>query len=118
MSSSKFKPQFTTATTIACSVFISLSFITSKNNNSSSINNNAHNTSATQCSANDEKNQEIMFYNYFPKNQLFQPKKPYPAWDDNWDGKEERRDGYDDDDDDDGVTRHILLVRLVFIFES
>ena len=47
------------------------------------------------------------FFNYFPKSQLFQPKKPYPAWDDNWDGKEEEH----IEKTVDGVTRHIILVR-------
>jgi serine/threonine-protein phosphatase PGAM5 len=65
----------------------------------------------------------------FPKSQLFQPNKPYPQWDPNWDFR-----GDDDDDDEaeesnnnkegtasrssrkqpptaSGATRHILLIR-------
>lgn len=56
-------------------------------------------------------NEEKTFFGYFPLKQLHQPKKPYPAWDDNWDGKEKesgKKKG--------GVTRHMILIRLVLKF--
>ena len=72
-----------------------------------------------QCSQEKEKNnnlnkkegtkndeEEKTFFGYFPLKQLHQPKKPYPAWDDDWDGKEKesgKRTG--------GVTRHMILIR-------
>ena len=69
-----------------------------------------------------KKNEEGSFCNYFSKRQLWQPKRPYPAWDSNWDQKHSSKihssshDNNDDNDDDDdavltGVTRHVILIR-------
>jgi len=47
------------------------------------------------------------FYEYCPKSQMHQPKRPYPCWDNDWDLKEEE----EDKSKDNGVTRHIILIR-------
>ncbi len=44
------------------------------------------------------------FFGYCPKSQVRLPKRPYPAWDDNWDGKNHEK-------VENGVTKHIILVR-------
>jgi len=44
------------------------------------------------------------FYEYCPKSQMYQPKRPYPCWDNDWDLKEKNA-------KDNGVTRHIILIR-------
>ncbi len=50
-----------------------------------------------------------MFLNYFPKSQLFQPKRPYPAWDDDWDGREQQYKKQEKSRA--GTTRHLILIR-------
>lgn len=52
----------------------------------------------------DEKLGDERFYEFCPKSQVYQPKRFYPAWDYNWDGKQK-------DMVKNGVTKHIILVR-------
>ena len=77
-------------------------------------------TSTTQCEEEEKKNDT--FHGYFPMKQLFQPKLPYPAWDDNWDGLDHKEkeatanevtEGTTDDGEttDGGITRHVILIR-------
>lgn len=47
---------------------------------------------------------EEMFFDYCPKSQMHQPKVPYPAWDNDWDGKESQKVKG-------GVTKHYILIR-------
>lgn len=56
-------------------------------------------------------NDEEMFLGYFPKSQLFQPKRPYPSWDDNWDNKVNKLGEKSTTNNDYGVTRHVILIR-------
>ena len=58
------------------------------------------------------------FHGLFPQRQLWQPKRPYPLWDNNWDGRELVSTGDKEEDKQrardirkKGVTRHIVLVR-------
>lgn len=54
------------------------------------------------------------FHGLFPNRQLWQPKKAYPWWDTNWDGKEPPE-GTPREEvrriREEGVTRHIILIR-------
>ena len=62
----------------------------------------------------DNNDEENTFFGYFPKHQLFHPKRPYPAWDDNWDETESDKSGDRNDDESDNtsnITRHVILVR-------
>ena len=61
----------------------------------------------------EDDEEEGWFYRYFPKRQLWKPKRRYPAWDDHWDSdadtacpeqQQSQTKGTD-------VTRHIILVR-------
>jgi len=65
-----------------------------------------------------QRDEPGVFHDLFPKRQLWQPKKPYPLWDDNWDGKKIKLSGDKEADKDrmrkirkEGVTRHIILIR-------
>lgn len=52
------------------------------------------------------------FDNLFPLRQLFQPSKPYPLWDDDWDGKQEERWAMSSKElRKNGKTRHVILIR-------
>ena len=58
------------------------------------------------------------FHNLFPSRQLWQPKKEYPLWDSDWDGKQPQLNGTHEENRrlmreirKTGVTRHIILVR-------
>jgi len=52
------------------------------------------------------------FHNLFPLRQLFQPVKPYPLWDDNWDGKlKERLSIPSKELRKKGKTRHVIFIR-------
>ena len=42
-------------------------------------------------SSSSQDKEEDTFFDYFPMKQLYQPKRPYPAWDSNWDGKESKK---------------------------
>lgn len=53
-------------------------------------------------------NEDDTFLGYFPMKQLYQPKRPYPAWDNDWDGKDHT---YDSASKEEGVTRHLILIR-------
>ena len=62
-----------------------------------------------------KKDAEGSFYDYFSKRQLWQPKRPYPAWDSNWDQPNPNPSHHNADADADavltGVTRHVILIR-------
>jgi len=58
------------------------------------------------------------YHGLFPKSQLWQPKKEYPLWDDDWDGRKPESTGDKTADRERmrhirkvGVTRHIILIR-------
>lgn len=58
------------------------------------------------------------FHGLFPKRQLWQPRVPYPLWDNDWDGRREKPTGDAEADRkrhrhvrETGVTRHIILIR-------
>lgn len=61
-------------------------------------------SSTTSCRNAGESNEEDMFFEYCPESQMHKPKRPYPAWDNNWDGKEEQKIK-------NGVTKHYILIR-------
>jgi hypothetical protein len=68
-----------------------------------------------------KESEEPLFNGQFPARQLFIPSKPYPLWDENWDGRELRitTDSSQPLENKEllryirkyGVTRHIILIR-------
>jgi hypothetical protein len=68
-----------------------------------------------------KESEEPLFNGQFPARQLFIPSKPYPLWDENWDGRELRitADSSQPLENKEllryirkyGVTRHIILIR-------
>jgi hypothetical protein len=115
--SSSANKKFVTATAIACfGGGVAYSNLHQENIQSSSTTticeqSQQHNDHLSG-NGNDAKNNDTHFFDYFPKKQLFQPKRPYPAWDDNWDGKNELQKQVEDRGENrNAVTRHIILVR-------
>mmetsp|Transcript_19833 Transcript_19833/g.24457 ORF Transcript_19833/g.24457 Transcript_19833/m.24457 type:complete len:302 (-) Transcript_19833:202-1107(-) len=60
---------------------------------------------STNCrEVNEAASRQKSFIDSIPKHQIYKPKAPYPAWDKNWDGREEKK-------RENGVTKHYILIR-------
>jgi len=109
------------ATTITYFIFSSSSCNAFGSSTSSCQQQQFHESKKADLTDHNEKNQGVKdkdyFFGYFAKDQLFEPKKPYPAWDDDWDGKEsttytkDTSRSIDGNRSSDDVIRHIILVR-------
>ncbi len=90
--------------TVACIGSITFAFYGNSKPNNDSL------TCQCESKAKSKKDNEEMFLEYFPKSQLFKPKRPYPSWDDNWDNKVDKLEEKSTNNDC-GVTRHVILIR-------